>query len=48
MSDAEQRNQNDDDPEREALEDLDVGDDADKVIGGSLEDPCAGGKLQKK
>jgi hypothetical protein len=29
----------------QALEDLDVGDDADKVTGGEA-DPCAGGKLR--
>jgi hypothetical protein len=48
MSDAEQRDQTEDDSEREAMEDLDVGDDADKVIGGLREDPCAGGQIQKK
>jgi hypothetical protein len=36
-----------DDADRLALEDLDAGDDADKVTGGSG-DPCMGGELHRR
>ncbi len=37
----------DDDDEQE-LEDLDVGDDADKVIGGKISCPCEGGQIRSR
>jgi hypothetical protein len=37
-----------DESERQALEDLDVGDDAEKVIGGRIECPCQGGEVHRR
>ena len=38
-----------DDADRLALEDLDAGDDADKVTGGATSgDPCMGGELRRR
>jgi hypothetical protein len=48
MSDAEKTEQGDDESERQALEDLDVGDDAEKVIGGRIECPCQGGEFHRQ
>jgi hypothetical protein len=48
MSDAEKRDQNDDESEREALEDLDVGEGADKVVGGAINCPCEGGQVHRQ
>lgn len=44
MSDAEKPEQGDDESERQTLEDLDVGEDAEKVIGGTIECPCMYGR----
>jgi hypothetical protein len=46
MSDADKPKQGDDESERQALEDLDVGEDADKVVGGGG-DPCMGGEIRR-
>ena len=48
MSDAEKLDQNEDASEREALDDLDVGDDAEKVIGGRISCPCEGGEIHRQ
>jgi hypothetical protein len=48
MSDAEKMDQSDDESERQALEDLDVGDDAEKVIGGRISCPCEGGEFHRQ
>jgi hypothetical protein len=39
--------QSKDDSDEQELEDLDVGDDADKVIGGAISCPCEGGEIQR-
>jgi hypothetical protein len=36
-----------DDSDEQELEDLDVGDDADKVIGGAISCPCEGGQIHR-
>ena len=47
MGDAENQEPNEDESTRQALEDLDVGDDADQVIGGKIECPCMGGEIHR-
>ena len=47
MSDAEKTEPGDDESERQALEDLDAGDDAEKVIGCKIACPCMGGEIHK-
>ena len=47
MSDTEKSGQGEDESERQALEDLDVGDDAEKVIGGRISCPCEGGEVHR-
>lgn len=39
--------QNKDDSDEKELEDLDVEDDADKVIGGRISCPCEGGEVHR-
>ena len=36
-----------DDSDEQELEDLDVGDDAEKVIGGRIACPCQGGEIRR-
>lgn len=48
MSDAEKTEPGEDESERQALEDLDVADDAEKVIGGRIECPCMGGEFHRQ
>ena len=47
-NDPEKPNQKDDDADRLALEDLDAGDDAEKVIGGKIGCPCEGGEVHRR
>jgi hypothetical protein len=47
-TDPEQSNQEDAAADRLALEDLDPGDDADKVIGGKSACPCMGGEIRSR
>ncbi len=39
--------QSKDDSDEQELEDLDVGDDADKVTGGMISCPCEGGEISR-
>jgi hypothetical protein len=48
MTDSEKTDENADESERRALEDLDVGDDAEKVIGGRISCPCEGGEVHRR
>ena len=48
MTEAEKKDDGGDESERQALEDLDVGDDAEKVIGGRIECPCMGGEFHRQ
>jgi hypothetical protein len=48
MSDAEKMDQGEDETERQALEDLDAGDDAEKVVGGRISCPCEGGEFHRQ
>lgn len=48
MSDADKPEQSDDESERKALEDLDVGEDAEKVTGGTVACPCMGGERRPR
>ena len=50
MTDPDKRDQpaqSEDELDRQELEDLDVGDDADKVIGGKISCPCEGGEIRR-
>ena len=47
MTESEKTDDGADESERQALEDLDVGDDADKVIGGRISCPCEGGEVHR-
>ncbi len=47
MTETEKTDQGDEESERQALEDLDVGDDAEKVIGGRISCPCEGGEVHR-
>jgi hypothetical protein len=47
-TDPEKPNPDDDEIDRLALEDLDVGDDAEKVVGGKISCPCEGGELHRR
>ena len=47
MTEPEKTDDGTDESERQALEDLDVGDDADKVIGGRISCPCEGGEVHR-
>jgi hypothetical protein len=47
MTEAEKKDEGADESERQALEDLDVGDDAEKVIGGRISCPCEGGEVHR-
>jgi hypothetical protein len=42
---ADERDSEELDVDPEILEDLDAGDDADRVLGGKKSDPCEGGEL---
>jgi hypothetical protein len=44
---AEQPETNVRDEDEDALSDLDVGEDADSVVGGVIGDPCEGGQIRR-
>ena len=48
MTESEMPSESDEQAERQALDDLDVGEDADQVIGGRISCPCEGGEIHRQ